>query len=235
MMKKTILVEIQGENREIHLGFDGIRVNIKDLKSKFNLRDNDDVINFFITLISKLETQYNQSTIQIFNPEFIISPEHIITAFYYTHKVFSNKTNISNQKNIEFLLYISTKRQISEAIKYFDIKIEDINPNSLINLGYFIASYEKNIDLIKKKIIEEIDAVEDSSLITEKSSKNLQKIINFFNISISQLKIYFYSHEKKFIADNFLNNNKLTDLYNACLEIILEKMVLLSLEKVSIE
>ncbi len=235
MIKKTISIEIQGENKEIYLGFDDLKISIKYLKEKYNLQDNDDLINLFLTLISKLERQYSPSTIQIFNSEFVISPEHIITAFYHTYKAFNNKINISNQKNIEFLLYLSTKRQISNALNYFGIKIEDIDQDSSINIGYFIASYENNVNLIKRRIIEKLNAIEGISLITEKSLTKLQKIINFFNISINQLEIYFHSHEKEFISDNFLENNNLNDLYNICLEIILEKMVLLSLEKVSIE
>lgn len=235
MIKKTISIEIQGENKEIYLGFDDLKISIKYLKEKYNLQDNDDLINLFLTLISKLERQYSPSTIQIFNSEFVISPEHIITAFYHTYKAFNNKINISNQKNIEFLLYLSTKRQISNALNYFGIKIEDIDQDSSINIGYFIASYEDNVNLIKRRIIEKLNAIEGISLITEKSLTKLQKIIDFFNISISQLEIYFHSHEKEFISDNFLENNNLNDLYNICLEIILEKMVLLSLEKVSIE
>lgn len=235
MIKKTISIEIQGENKEIYLGFDDLKINIKYLKEKYNLQDNDDLINLFLTLISKLERQYSPSTIQIFNSEFVISPEHIITAFYHTYKAFNNKINISNQKNIEFLLYLSTNRQISNALNFFGIKIEDIDQDSSINIGYFIASYENNVNLIKKRIIEKLNAFEGISLITEKSLTKLQKIIDFFNISISQLEIYFHSHEKEFISDNFLENNNLNDLYNICLEIILEKMVLLSLEKVSIE
>lgn len=235
MIKKTISIEIQGENKEIYLGFDDLEISIKYLKEKYNLQDNDDLINLFLTLISKLERQYSPSTIQIFNSEFVISPEHIITAFYHTYKAFNNKINISNQKNIEFLLYLSTNRQISNALNFFGIKIEDIDQDSSINIGYFIASYENNVNLIKKRIIEKLNAFEGISLITEKSLTKLQKIIDFFNISISQLEIYFHSHEKEFISDNFLENNNLNDLYNICLEIILEKMVLLSLEKVSIE
>jgi len=235
LIKKTISIEIQGENKEIYLGFDDLKISIKYLKEKYNLQDNDDLINLFLTLISKLERQYSPSTIQIFNSEFVISPEHIITAFYHTYKAFNNKINISNQKNIEFLLYLSTKRQISNALNYFGIKIEDIDQDSSINIGYFIASYENNVNLIKRRIIEKLNAIEGISLITEKSLTKLQKIINFFNISINQLEIYFHSHEKEFISDNFLENNNLNDLYNICLEIILEKMVLLSLEKVSIE
>jgi len=235
LIKKTISIEIQGENKEIYLGFDDLKISIKYLKEKYNLQDNDDLINLFLTLISKLERQYSPSTIQVFNSEFVISPEHIITAFYHTYKAFNNKINISNQKNIEFLLYLSTKRQISNALNYFGIKIEDIDQDSSINIGYFIASYENNVNLIKRRIIEKLNAIEGISLITEKSLTKLQKIINFFNISINQLEIYFHSHEKEFISDNFLENNNLNDLYNICLEIILEKMVLLSLEKVSIE
>jgi len=233
MMKKTISVENKGEIVEIYLGFNGVTINIEDLKDKSNLQDNEELINFFITLISNLNNQYYQSTIQLFSPEFVISPEHIITAFYHTHKAFSNRINISSQKNIEFLLYLSTKRQISEAIKYFGIKIEDINLKNNIELAYLITSYKNDIETIKNRIIEKLNVVEEPAIITERSITKLQKIIDFFKISAIQISNIFNSYDKKLNLDNYLANNDINDLYNACLEIVYEKMALLSLEKAS--
>ncbi len=231
MIQKTISVKIQGENIEIYLGFNGIKVNIKNLKDKYNLQDNVDIIDYFVNLISKLESQYNQSTIQIFNPEFVISPEHIITAFYNTHKAFYDKKNISNQKNLEFLLYLSTKRQISEAIKYFGIKVDEKKLKTPLELTYLIASYENNVETIKKSITQVLNTINDPTIITEKSIAKLRKIINYFKINMNQLEIIFHSNGKEFNEENAFRNNNLNDLYEACLEIIYEKMAFLSLEK----
>lgn len=231
MIKKTISVKTQGENIEIYLGFDGIRVNIKNLKDKYKLQDNVDIIDYIVNLISKLESQYNRSTVQIFNPEFVISPEHIITAFYNTHKAFNDKKNISNQKKLEFLLYLSTKRQISEAIKYFGIKIDEKELKTPLELTYLIASYENNVETIKESINQSLNIINDPTIITEKSIAKLQKIIDYFKISMNQLEIIFHSNGKKFNEDDAFRNNNLNDLYEACLEIIYEKMAFLSLEK----
>ncbi|MCK4239908.1 MAG: hypothetical protein KAX33_12340, partial [Candidatus Lokiarchaeota archaeon] len=131
----------------------------------------------------------------------------------------------------EFLLYLSTKRQISEAIKYFGIKIDEKELKTPLELTYLIASYENNVETIKESINQSLNIINDPTIITEKSIAKLQKIIDYFKISMNQLEIIFHSNGKKFNEDDAFRNNNLNDLYEACQEIIYEKMAFLSLEK----
>ncbi|MFX1590439.1 MAG: KEOPS complex subunit Cgi121, partial [Promethearchaeota archaeon] len=73
------------------------------------------------------EKKTNDFVIQIFNNKHVLNSEHVFNACYFLQKAFLNKNNISNQKNIEFLLYLATNRQIKIAIQDFGINEEKFN------------------------------------------------------------------------------------------------------------
>ena len=96
-------------------------------------------------IIEELENKNKDSIIQVVKDKYILNQDHIFTACYYVQKVFMLKTNISNKKNIELLLYLSTHRQISKGIETFGIKLNDLNKGELT---FCIISQSNNIKTI---------------------------------------------------------------------------------------
>ncbi|MHA2009738.1 MAG: KEOPS complex subunit Cgi121, partial [Promethearchaeota archaeon] len=103
-------------------------------------------LNKLFSVIEKLENRNRDSTIQLIKDTYILNQDHIFTACYYVQKGFTLKTNISNKKKIELLLYLSTHRQISKGIEAFGIDLNDLNKGELI---FCIISQSNNLNTIK--------------------------------------------------------------------------------------
>ena len=233
MIKEIIKIKSNGVTKRFFLGFNGLQINLDDIREKHKLSKNSQVIDYLLNLLTDMNNKHPQAVLQILNPEFLLSKDHLIRAFYHAQKAFDTKMNISNQKSIELLLYLSATRQISEAFNRFGIKISNEKSNSNIEFVYFIANNEDTIDLIKNQLVNNIPAKENFSIISEISIKKIAEIIGTYGITINQIGVVFQSYDIPFKYENALENNNLKDLHNAIQDIILEKMALLSLEKIT--
>ncbi len=233
MIKEIITIKSNNDSKNFFLGFDGLHVNLDEIREKHKLSENSQVVDCLLNLITDVNKKYPQATLQIFNPELLLSKDLIIRAFYHAQKAFDANINISNQKNIELLLYLSTTRQISEAINRFGIEINTKKSNSILELVYFIANNEDTIEIIKDELMKNICTKEGSSIITEISIEKIAKIIDTYGIKTNQIGVVFQSYDIPFKYENALEKNNLNDLCNAIQDILLEKMALLSLEKIA--
>lgn len=142
-------------------------------------------------------------------------------------KAFFHKTHISNKKNIELLLYLSTYRQISKGIESFGIDYYDLKEGNII---FCIVSPMDNLDKIFKDILQKLVANEIELTINRLTIEKINSIIDNYEISESQIKsvLRSYGTEKNNIKD-FKDN--LESLSLALSDLICEKMALLNLEK----
>ncbi len=104
-----------------------IIINELDLKysvgiSKIQMGLNSLSLEDLFKLIEDIQKDKKGSMIQFFNDELILNSEHVFNACYFTIKAFNNGINISNQKNLEFILYLATKRQIKQSLNHFGLK-----------------------------------------------------------------------------------------------------------------
>ncbi len=176
------------------------------------------------------ENKNNDFIIQIFNNKHVLNSEHVFNACYFLQKAFLNNNNISNKKNIEFLLYLATNRQIKIAIQDFGINEEQFN-TGLINSC--MISSKDNLDLINCEIEKSLKANRLKLTIDNYSLKKYEMVKRYFNISDNQIHSILNSYNSKLNAK--IRDKDIPVLYLALNDLICEKMTLLSLERVILD
>jgi len=182
----------------------------------------------FLKLTNQVQNKHPGSVIQFFNDEYVLNQEHIFNACYFMVKAYNLNRNISSNRNLELLLYLACSRQIKYGLKFFGL-------NDVIfkkgELSYCVISTSREIDEIVKEMDSIFNCFPIESNILRKSLTKFNNIKEFFEISESQLKVILNSYDLNVELSDIKNVN-LDFLYTALSELICEKMVLLSLEKV---
>lgn len=227
MIKREL--NIENLNLKYHIGIGRIKINYKnDLKfDNFN-NDEKSSLDFFFSKLDLLEKKFMDSTIQIIKDEYLINEDHLFIACYHVIKAFIAKRNISNKKNLELLLYLSTNRQIKNGIKAFGIDSMELFENELI---YCIMTPKTNLFQIKENLLKEINGMEVDSELNYQDIGKYKNIMKYFQINEYQIDVIMNSRED--IQDKLLINLK--SKFEVLNELICEKMALLSLEKIKID
>jgi len=208
--------------KEINLSY-AIGINrIKISSPRFN-------VDHLFEIIEIIHNKYKDSIFQFFDDKYVLNAEHIYNACYFVMKAFLHKKNISNKRELEFLLYIATKRQIKSAIEDFGIDNKKIR-DGILNLC--IVSSEENLNLINDGIIKTLNASEEETTLNHITIEKYEIIKNYFEITDNQIITVLKSYGIKKNEDS-ITNEKLNYLSMALNDLISEKMALLSLEKVS--
>ena len=109
------------------------------------------------TVIELIKKQKKDNVhLQILDPTFIVSEKQIIAALYHTKKAFQRENNIARDFTTEFLLRLSGKRQISNAINFLGIKDSCINI-MIIAFGEKKEEIEYEFDIILETISKNIN------------------------------------------------------------------------------
>ena len=187
-----------------------------DIK-EFSPSKKKSLIENFIEIKEELISKFNIS-FQIFNSKYIISEDQIKLILHQVYSSFLQKTNISKQYSIEFLLYLSQERQITKAIEKVGIKIPNDKTNTSFGEILFgdPVNLRKALDFLENKI----------NLSNHHQFKYLgpNKWIFFmetYNISIDQiiniLKANNYKQNIEIRSLNDLQNNISPDLIRKAL------------------
>ena len=184
-------------------------------------------INKLVESIDIIQGRYDNTVLQFFNDRNILNPEHILNACYFVQKAFSTKSNISNKKNLELLLFLATKRQIKLSLESFGVNNYNLQEK---RISFCIISLEDNIQKINTEINNHFLSKDISSNLGNLSIDKFKNVKNYFEFSDNQiltvLKSYGYKNDI-----NDLNAINLKCLYRVLNDLICEKMTLLSLEK----
>ncbi len=209
--------------------------NIDDLKLKYHvfinqikLNDNRNTLNKLITLMDDLSKEYEGTVFQFFNDSYLLNQEHVFSACYFLQKAFHNGINISNNKSIEFLLYLATNRQIKVSIGAFGIRDDDLNEGLL---SYCVISQLDNFNDISAKILQELNAFEAKITINDQTVEKFDRVKGYFKISDNQILSVLNSYGIKDFDMSQITGS-LNILFKALHDLICEKMALLSLEKI---
>ena len=200
-------------------------IGINQIQSELKI-----TFDFLFNLIEKIQNDTN-SMVQLFSDKYILNQEHLFTACYYVQKAFFNKVNISKRKNIEFLLYLASKRQIKNAIEAFGINILDLESGKI---SYIIVSNENNLNEINDEILQNLKANEIEITLNKKNAEKFNQIKSYFKISNNQINAVLNSYGVKNFSNKLIANN-LDNLFLALYDLICEKMALLSLEKIHVD
>ncbi len=184
-------------------------------------------INKLVELIEVIQNHYKDTLLQFFNDQYILNSEHILHACYFVQKAFSTKTNISNKKNLELLLYLAAKRQIKLSLEYFGV-----NDNNLQDkrISFCIISQKDNIQQLNIEINSYLQSQDVSLNLGNLSIDKFNIVKTYFEFSDNQILTVLKAYEyKSDLLD--INSINLESLYAALNDLICEKMTLLSLEK----
>jgi len=215
-------------NEDFSLEDPGLNYSI--IISTLELKKNIYSLDELFRIINKMQDKFEDSIIQLFNDEYVVNNKHIFYAIYFSEKAFKQKINISNKKSIEFLLYLAANRQIKIALQSFGIKIQNLK-RGILNVC--IASQNDRVSEIYRELIDLINVKELKTNFNVISKEKISKIRKFFEFSDNQI----------FSILNSSNLDKITNIHkvdpsilnDALLDLICEKMALLSLEGVSID
>jgi KEOPS complex subunit Cgi121 len=158
------------------------------------------------TFLEQFKKQNTEAAIQFFDAKHVAGTPHLYFAALNALNAFEKKTNISNNLEVEALLYASAQRQIQKAVKMLGIKQDTTEVAALI-IAEDSNKKTDNINMVSTMVPGERD---DSIL--ELTDKKVQKIKKIFNIS----GIEFEAKLKK----EGLEKEALTDL-------VVERMALL--------
>ena len=222
MIKKSFYIE-QMEQR-YYVGINQIKFDINQFLEDNEIRNEEDALKSLFNIIEELQNKNRESTIQFINDKLVLNQDHIYTAAYYLEKAFFNKSHISNKKNIELLLYLSTHRQIRRAIESFGISKNEIKEGKLTICS---ISPNNSLHLINKEILDLLKASEIEITVNNITPDKINRIINYFELSDTQIKSVLNSYE---ISNKINLKNNIDSLSLAVFDLICEKMALLNLE-----
>lgn len=223
ILKEYFIEEL---NLKYFVGINQISVKYHEYLDLNKLKNDNDAIEFLISLSSQINEKYDDIIIQFIDDEFILNKDHIQKSIYFVYKAFIQEVNISNSKSMEVLLYLSSQRQIKKSIKAFGVKIQKLKHG---NLTYLISSRKNIILNINQEILDRLNAKNAEITINNISEAKLDKIQEYYNISSNQITSIMNSYEKiKFENDK----ERLNLLMQAIHDILCEKMSILSLEKI---
>jgi KEOPS complex subunit Cgi121 len=124
----------------------------------------------------------NKAHIQFFDAKQVAGPQHLYFAALNALNAFKKKTNISNNLEVEALLYASGQRQITKAVKMLGIKQDTSEVAALI------MTENKNKKTGYLHMLTEIIPGERDDSVLELANKKIEKIKKLFNISDNEFE-----------------------------------------------
>ncbi len=211
-------------NLKYFVGINQIKMNSSKLMDSYNINNEAEALNQFFSIIDEIQDNNENSVIQFIKDKYILNQDHIFTACYYFLKACQLNINISQKKNIEFLLYLATNRQISKSIEAFGIDYSQIIHS---NLTFCIVSPFNNIKSISDNLLITLNAEERELTINNQSFTKFNLIKEFFRITDDQLNSVLRSYG----IDVKKSESNLPTLFSALFDLICERMALLHVEK----
>ena len=123
------------------------------------------------------------SRIQIFDAEHIAGPNHLFFATINALNAFDQGRNISENLEMETLLYASGQRQIEKAINMIGFM-----PSSSQLAILILSSSQKEVKESEKKIVKLIPGIRDDSVVEIGTEKKIEDLQTIFNISTMELE-----------------------------------------------
>ena len=199
-----------------HIGINQIEIDPEEIQIKE-----------LVELIEVIQSQHEDTILQFFNDKYILNPDHVLHACYFVQKAFYTKSNISNKKNLELLLYLATKRQIKLSLECFGVNSYNLHNR---RISFCIISQKDNIQQVNIEINSYLHSKDIGLNLGNLSIDKFKIVKKYFEFSDNQvltvLKAYGYKND---ILD--INSLNLESLYEVLTDLLCEKMALLSLEK----
>lgn len=127
--------------------------------------------------LEQFNAKKGDATIQLFDVTNIAGPQHLYFAAVNALNAFAKKTNISNNLEVEALLYASAQRQITKAVEMLGLK----NETSEIGVLILTENLAQKKDWIRL-VTNLIPGKRDDSILTL-TDKKVKNVKNMFGIS----------------------------------------------------
>ncbi|MFX1417900.1 MAG: KEOPS complex subunit Cgi121 [Promethearchaeota archaeon] len=211
-------------NLHFFVGINQIRLDYDKFISFSNIHNKRNALDYFFAILEEIQNKNKNTIIQFIKEKYILNQDHIFTPCYYAEKSFLQKTNISNKKNIELLLYLATNRQINKSIDAFGIDNSDLKKKILT---YCIISPLNNFNKINDELISALNAEQKEMTINNLTDDKINLIKEYFELSDNQINSVLKSYG--IIMSSSESNLKCVK--SALYDLICEKMALLHIEK----
>ena len=215
---------IRDLNLKYFAGINQIKFDYGKFIKFYSINDEKKALGKFLEIVEKVQNKFQNSIIQFFRYKFILNQEHVFKASYFTEKAFLQNLNISSKKNIEFLLYLATNRQINKSIEAFGIENANLKKNRLV---YCILSPMDNVEVINNELLKVLYSESTKLDLNEKSLSKINIIKEYYEISDNQIN----SVMRSYCFDTENSKSNLDILVSSISDLIYEKMALLQIEK----
>lgn len=224
MIKNGLMITEDFYIEEINLSYSVLISKVKLAERNYRLQE-------IFDLIERFQQKFSNIILQFFDPGIILNEDHIFSAIYFMVKAFKQGINISNKKNIELLLYLSGNRQIKKALPVVGISETNIKKKELY---YCIISSENEIEPINEEILEDLDAKVLDLDINHQTINKFNKIKDYFKISDEELMVVLNSYGID-VPEIKINMKNIEDYYYSLMDLVCERMALLSLDSVKLD
>ncbi|TXT56219.1 MAG: putative Kinase binding protein [Promethearchaeota archaeon] len=224
MIKNVLMITEDFYIEEINLSYSVLISKIELAERNYRLQE-------IFDLIERFQQKFSNIILQFFDPGIILNEDHIFSAIYFMVKAFKQGINISNKKNIELLLYLSGNRQIKKALPVVGISETNIKKKELY---YCIISSENEIKPINEEILEDLDAKVLDLDINHQTINKFNKIKDHFKISDEELMVVLNSYGID-VPEIKINMKNIEDYYYSLMDLVCERMALLSLDSVKLD
>ena len=109
-----------------YVGINQIKIELDQFLEAYKILNVEEALNYLFKIIEELQNKHKDLIIQLVRETYVLNQDHIFVACYYLQKALFHDTLISNKKNIELLLYLSTHRQIGKGIKTFGVDAREL-------------------------------------------------------------------------------------------------------------
>lgn len=121
--------------------------------------------------------------VQLFDADYIAGRLHLFFASLNALKAFKQEQNISENLEVESLLYASCQRQISRAVEMIGMK-----PNTSKIAVLIFPSGEDEAEKAEEKISKIISGIRDDEVLEVKDDKKIKRLMDAFGITKLELE-----------------------------------------------
>ena len=135
------------------------------------------------TFLKKIKASIYPATVQIVDAMKIAGMQHLFFAFLNAKKSFEQGRAISENLEMETLLYASGKRQINKAIEMLGIKSKTSNIAAVL-----FASKENELEDYESRLTKLVSGVQDDSVLDIKERGKIEALMEIFEVTDLEVK-----------------------------------------------
>lgn len=133
--------------------------------------------------LKKIKTGIYPAAVQLVDATRIAGATHLFFAFLNAQKSFSQGRAISENLEMETLLYASGQRQISKAIETLGVK-----PQTSKIAVIIFAQSEEEVKEAEEKLVELVSGTRDDSVLEAKEKSKVESLMKVFEVTELELQ-----------------------------------------------